>query len=632
MPAIEAWYMATEVKDQTAENRMDPNQPVSPDELRDLGVLQWHILPKGEYPAKAVPWEPKGMQDPDLAAIRDARGYNYADIITCSEECLPDYHNKLKAFFEEHIHSDEEVRYILNGSGYFDVRDREDRWIRIALSAGDLIVLPEGIYHRFTMDSKNFTQAMRLFKGVPVWTPINRPADQHLSRQRYQQRFQPLEEERKLRASIVRVLRGFFGQGWCLGSSGACGARLGRDAWLVTPSGVPKELLEPEDLFLVSRSGEQLKMPRKAAKVSDSLTVFSAVFERRSAVAAICHIHSVAAVLAADNGDEVLRIRDCEMIKGLGVPGDGVLALPIIANKATEPELVPELLRALERWETAPAVLVRDHGAYVFGSSLEKAKIGTECLGFILDLESRRRSVEVPRPLKRRRTGAPTVVLLDIEGTTTPISFVKDRLFPYAASAVDAWVKDAPPEVAAAFKKQCQEDKVPFNDAAPQEEIVRLTKEWIAKDRKVSALKDLQGKLWKSGYERQELKGEMFEDTPEAMTGWVASGRRVAIFSSGSREAQRLIFQHSDRGDLTGFISAYFDPKSAQASKQEPKAYEEIALSMGIHPSEGLFCTDVLAEAQAASKAGWRAVLLKRPGNAPLPAHHFREVTNLMDA
>ncbi|CAJ1337791.1 unnamed protein product, partial [Effrenium voratum] len=148
--------------------------------------------------------------DPDLAAIRDARGYNYADIITCSEECLPDYHNKLKAFFEEHIHSDEEVRYILNGSGYFDVRDREDRWIRIALNAGDLIALPEGIYHRFTMDSKNFTQAMRLFKGVPVWTPINRPADEHESRQRYVQRFQAPAELGRSAEPCGQHLEGIF--------------------------------------------------------------------------------------------------------------------------------------------------------------------------------------------------------------------------------------------------------------------------------------------------------------------------------------------------------------------------------------------------------------------------------------
>ncbi|CAK9093911.1 Probable bifunctional methylthioribulose-1-phosphate dehydratase/enolase-phosphatase E1 [Includes: Methylthioribulose-1-phosphate dehydratase (MTRu-1-P dehydratase) [Durusdinium trenchii] len=620
-------------------------------DLRDLGVIHWHIPPVGDYPAKAVPWEPKdGIQDKQLAAIRESRGYNYADIITCSEECLPDYHNKLKAFFEEHIHSDEEVRYILKGSGYFDVRDLKDRWIRIRLSAGDLIVLPEGIYHRFTMDTKNFTHAMRLFKGVPVWTPINRPADTHLSRERYLQRFQPLEEELSLRSTIVSCLRGFFAQGWCLGSSGAMACRVTSKASgvvnapvLVTPSGVPKEQLQEEDLFLLAAgSGELLKLPTKsapkaarltvsrAAKVSDSAAVFQAVFERRSDVTAICHIHSVPAIVAAEN-KEVLRIRDSEMIKGLGVSGDGVLVVPIIDNKATEPDLVPDLIRALQRYPSCPAVLVRDHGAYVFGSSAEKAKIATECLGFLLDLEIRRSREEVVEAPRKRLRRGPAVVLLDVEGTTTPISFVKEKLFPYAATAVDSWIQTANlADVAKEFEKQCKEDQVPF--IWSKEEVLRLTKEWIAKDRKVPALKDLQGKLWKAGYEKGELKGEMFEDTPEAMAAWVAAGKRVAIFSSGSREAQRLIYQYSDKGDLTSYLSAYFDPKSAQASKQEAKAYEEIALSMGINPSEGLFCTDVLGEAQAARKAGWQAVLLKRPGNAPLPeSHGFREATSLLD-
>ncbi|CAE7647892.1 unnamed protein product, partial [Symbiodinium pilosum] len=206
-------------------------------------------------------------------------------------------------------------------------------------------------------------------------------------------------------------------------------------------------------------------------------------------------------------------------------------------------------------------------------------------------------------PLKRRRTG-PAVVLLDVEGTTTPISFVKDRLFPFAAATIERWAPAGAElsEVTAQFEAQCKEDGVAFDTMAPIKEVRRLTKEWIAKDRKVSALKDLQGRLWRGGYERKELTSQMFEDTPEAMAAWVAAGRRVAIFSSGSREAQKLIFQYSDKGDLTPHIAAYFDPKAAQASKQEAKAYTEIALSLGIECSEGLFCTDILGEAQAASK------------------------------
>jgi len=234
---------------------------------------------------------------------------------------------------------------------------------------------------------------------------------------------------------------------------------------------------------------------------------------------------------------------------------------------------------------------------------------------------------------KRQRVG-PSVVLLDIEGTTTPITFVKDKLFPYAAANVGAWLKSAASKdveaVIASYSAQCQQDGGQVCET--KDDVQRLTQEWIKQDRKVAALKDLQGTLWKFGYDTGELKGEMYEDTPTAIANWIEEGKRVAIFSSGSRAAQRLIFAHSDRGDLTRQISAYFDPKATGASKQEKSSYTEVALSLGIDPSDGLFCTDVFGEAKAAKEAGWSAVLLLRPGNAPLPADHgFRNVSSLLD-
>ena len=132
-----------------------------------------------------------GAEDERLSKIREERGYNYSDVISVAPDKLPNYETKIIGFYEEHIHIDEEIRFCLEGSGYFDVRDEVDRWIRVALQPGDMIVLPEGINHRFTTDVNNYIKAMRLFVGDPVWTPFNRkdiPVD-HPSRLKYMSKF-----------------------------------------------------------------------------------------------------------------------------------------------------------------------------------------------------------------------------------------------------------------------------------------------------------------------------------------------------------------------------------------------------------------------------------------------------------
>ncbi|KAG2136612.1 1,2-dihydroxy-3-keto-5-methylthiopentene dioxygenase [Suillus bovinus] len=135
----------------------DSGNPVSDEILKSIGVLHWHI--------------PTSQQN-QIDAIAEERSYKNRDTITITKEGLGDlYEAKLKSFFEEHMHEDEEIRYILEGSGFFDVRDS---WIRCQLDAGDLLVLPAGIYHRFTLDESNMIKALRLFKDEPKWTPINR--------------------------------------------------------------------------------------------------------------------------------------------------------------------------------------------------------------------------------------------------------------------------------------------------------------------------------------------------------------------------------------------------------------------------------------------------------------------------
>jgi len=175
---ILAWYMDDDVEgDQRLPHRTA--EEVSAESLTEkYGVLSWTGI--------------NGVDDPRLADIKRERNYNYSDIISVCPDKLPNFEEKIRSFFREHIHYDEEIRFCVEGSGYFDIRDENDRWIRISVEAGDMIVLPEGIYHRFTCDSGDYIKANRLFVGEPVWTPYNRDEIDELrneSRQKYVQSF-----------------------------------------------------------------------------------------------------------------------------------------------------------------------------------------------------------------------------------------------------------------------------------------------------------------------------------------------------------------------------------------------------------------------------------------------------------
>ncbi|KAL5493724.1 hypothetical protein EMCRGX_G014943 [Ephydatia muelleri] len=174
---VKAWYMDNAPDDQRLPHRPEGAPDLSLELLASLGVLYWKI--------DVDRCDEEGL----LAKIKKDRGYTYQDIVEVCPEKLPNYAQKIKTFFEEHLHTDEEIRLVQEGSGYFDVRDHQDRWVRIEVVKGDLIVLPAGIYHRFTLDSKNYIKALRLFVGEPVWTPINRPADDHPKRVQYLEAF-----------------------------------------------------------------------------------------------------------------------------------------------------------------------------------------------------------------------------------------------------------------------------------------------------------------------------------------------------------------------------------------------------------------------------------------------------------
>ena len=209
-------------------------------------------------------------------------------------------------------------------------------------------------------------------------------------------------------------------------------------------------------------------------------------------------------------------------------------------------------------------------------------------------------------------------LLLDIEGTTTPISFVYEVLFPFARRRVETFLREHGGEdpVAADLREL---EGLRAAEAAGQS-IAEFTRWLMDQDRKDTPLKSLQGKIWEEGYRRGELRGQLFPDVPRALRRWQAQGRDISIFSSGSVLAQRLLFAHSDAGDLTPFLRAYFD--TTVGAKKEPASYRRIAEKLERQPAEILFVSDVVTELDAARAAGLHAALSLRPGNAPAPNRH----------
>jgi enolase-phosphatase E1 len=219
-------------------------------------------------------------------------------------------------------------------------------------------------------------------------------------------------------------------------------------------------------------------------------------------------------------------------------------------------------------------------------------------------------------------------VLLDIEGTTTPISFVTETLFPYARARLADFV--AAEDVAAlrAEREADRDDTAPSWNAADERASALAYLAWLMdRDRKSTALKDLQGRIWRGGFESGALVAPMYPDVPRALARWTREGRDVSIYSSGSVLAQRLLFAHADAGDLTPLLRAFFD--TTTGPKRERKSYARIAERLGRAPREVLFVSDVVAELDAAKSAGCATVLALRPGNAPQPESTHELVRDL---
>jgi enolase-phosphatase E1 len=236
-------------------------------------------------------------------------------------------------------------------------------------------------------------------------------------------------------------------------------------------------------------------------------------------------------------------------------------------------------------------------------------------------------------------------IVLDIEGTTTPIAFVHDVLFPYARARLHeflavflttpggrAWLErfheewragSAGGETPAGWRRA---------DASPLTAAVEYACWLMDRDRKSRGLKELQGLIWKDGYDAGELTGDVYPDVPVAFERWRAAGIVIAIYSSGSVLAQRLLFGRTPYGDLTRLLGFFFDTgfdmDAGIGRKVAPDSYKLIANKLGRETEEMLFVSDAVAELTAARAAGMQVALSVRPGNPPQPAIESPVVTS----
>jgi enolase-phosphatase E1 len=215
-------------------------------------------------------------------------------------------------------------------------------------------------------------------------------------------------------------------------------------------------------------------------------------------------------------------------------------------------------------------------------------------------------------------------ILTDIEGTTSSIDFVHDVLFPYASQHLPEFVRDAQstPEVAPLLDAV----RIEAGEAdADIERVIAILLQWIDDDRKATPLKSLQGLIWKHGYESGGFTGHMYEDATRQLREWSAAGIDLYVYSSGSVGAQKLLFGHSDAGDLRPLFRGYFDTNAGH--KRDADSYRRIVDSIGAAAPEILFLSDVAEELDAAAEAGMQTCQLVRddkvvPGDHRI-AHDF---------
>jgi len=209
-------------------------------------------------------------------------------------------------------------------------------------------------------------------------------------------------------------------------------------------------------------------------------------------------------------------------------------------------------------------------------------------------------------------------ILTDIEGTTSSIDFVHQTLFPYARAHLRKFLA-ARGNDASVRRELAEVMRIEGRELTP-EAAATVLEGWIDADRKVTPLKTLQGMIWRQGYEAGELKGHVYPDTPEYLRKWHGRGLKLYVYSSGSVEAQKLIFGHTAHGDLTPLFSGYFDTRVG--GKKEAPSYKAILRETGVAGPDMLFLSDIGEELDAARAAGMKTCQLLRDDKArPATAH-----------
>lgn len=210
-------------------------------------------------------------------------------------------------------------------------------------------------------------------------------------------------------------------------------------------------------------------------------------------------------------------------------------------------------------------------------------------------------------------------ILTDIEGTTTSLAFVKDVLFPYAYEHMPSFVVEnrTNPAVAKLIDEVRYEVNNPVLSLSG---VIEQLKQWIRDDKKVTPLKAIQGLMWQQGYANGDFTGHVYPDAVAGLQAWHVQGLQLYVYSSGSVQAQQLLFGYSDAGDLTPLFSGYFDTQVGH--KREIGAYQHIAQAIGIAPEHILFLSDIREELDAAQQAGMQTCALVRENQATEGLQH----------